>query len=658
MPRLQKARGQRGQISVLMGVMLMTFLLFFAFVINTGMLVSARINIQNAADLAAYAGASVQARQLTHISYLNYEMRRYWKKFLFRVYVLGNMSQPSFTKPQSNTVTYVKYLTEQHPITCVVFDPRDNYCQVEITPALEAPPASLGNLDAMTQILRDTILKLDDIKNQKCMALADTNQMVNFFWLFNTDPNLTLLSQMTGGAQVMANKIAPIVTGLGLIPREVILKSRIDTLASYVNFLPQSKVNLERARSLPQTMGDPSKVERTVQAFYSAFYSLGESTFPTGSIEMTELIPEKLLKLDPIQTGEFSVFAMGRQLIPVADTKNCVNKRVELNVPDPGVTVGVAKDPSYLTYYAVKLKGKARLLFSPLGDLEFKAYASARPFGSRIGPPKDRVSFKHELTNGKLPNASILEGENSLGKGRGFDTVNTMRDLCRALNGCGDGNLSYQNILDAYSAAMAPNPWETDKYNIINDLGNADPFIRNFGNDQYARIWAPILPLNSSPSEMKAQVADAIRNFFLKQSGAITQAKDARATVDAQLQSQLIDQLSNYIQRIDSPAGGEDEESRNIATIRDPYGTINGPYRGQYGPPTFATDRNQVATSWNNIKDGAFEELGRVGYSVKLVSFDSLTRRTVTTSSWNPASFQNSATLDGESEQDVPLLSH
>src|SRR3954447_2975848 len=82
---LSQTKSEKGQISVMIGVMMMTFILFFAFVVNTGMLVNAKINLQNAADLAAYAGAAVQARQLTQISYLNYEMRRQWKKFLFRI---------------------------------------------------------------------------------------------------------------------------------------------------------------------------------------------------------------------------------------------------------------------------------------------------------------------------------------------------------------------------------------------------------------------------------------------------------------------------------------------------------------------------------------------------------------------------------------------
>src|SRR5271170_1985653 len=88
-----------GQASIMIGMIVLTFMLFFAFVVNTGMLVNAKINLQNAADLAAYAGAATQARQLTTISYLNYEMRRQYKKFLFRYYVMGNMAEK--TQPQA-----------------------------------------------------------------------------------------------------------------------------------------------------------------------------------------------------------------------------------------------------------------------------------------------------------------------------------------------------------------------------------------------------------------------------------------------------------------------------------------------------------------------------------------------------------------------------
>ena len=77
------SRNERGQAAIFMALFFSTMILLFAFTTNVGMLVHAKINLQNAADAAAYAGAAVQARQLTAAAYLNWEMRRALKEFLF-----------------------------------------------------------------------------------------------------------------------------------------------------------------------------------------------------------------------------------------------------------------------------------------------------------------------------------------------------------------------------------------------------------------------------------------------------------------------------------------------------------------------------------------------------------------------------------------------
>src|SRR5690349_18971356 len=87
----KRPKKHRGQISVLIVLSLLPLFTLIAFVVNVGMLVHTKISLQNAADLAAYAGAATQARQLTHIAHLNYQMRQAYKKFIFRYYVLGNM---------------------------------------------------------------------------------------------------------------------------------------------------------------------------------------------------------------------------------------------------------------------------------------------------------------------------------------------------------------------------------------------------------------------------------------------------------------------------------------------------------------------------------------------------------------------------------------
>ena len=61
-----------------------------ALVINVGLFVKAKINLQNAVDAAAFSGAAVQARQLSSISYINWEMRNTYKEWMFKYYVLGN----------------------------------------------------------------------------------------------------------------------------------------------------------------------------------------------------------------------------------------------------------------------------------------------------------------------------------------------------------------------------------------------------------------------------------------------------------------------------------------------------------------------------------------------------------------------------------------
>ena len=64
--------------------------LLIAMVVNIGFLVAAKINLQNATDLAAYAGAAQQARYLSEIGKWNYEMRRNYKAMAYDYMIVLN----------------------------------------------------------------------------------------------------------------------------------------------------------------------------------------------------------------------------------------------------------------------------------------------------------------------------------------------------------------------------------------------------------------------------------------------------------------------------------------------------------------------------------------------------------------------------------------
>src|SRR5690606_34954211 len=132
-----------------------------------------------------------------------------------------------------------------------------------------------------------------------------------------------------------------------------------------------------------------------------------------------------------------------------------------------------------LTYYAVRLTARAKVMFSPFGDVQLRAYAAARPFGSRIGPDVDYGDFLRQaqasscsFTNQNyeceefIPNLPVDEGDGT-GTGRGWDRYEVLNAFFDAFNRYVSGRVYSQTAAEeGYRAAMAPNPWEAGKYNI------------------------------------------------------------------------------------------------------------------------------------------------------------------------------------------------
>ena len=87
----QDLKRDKGQLSIFLGIALFIVMAMIAFVVNVGLFVKAKINLQNATDAAAWAGAAVQARQLSNIAYVNYHFRQIFKEWMFKYYILGQI---------------------------------------------------------------------------------------------------------------------------------------------------------------------------------------------------------------------------------------------------------------------------------------------------------------------------------------------------------------------------------------------------------------------------------------------------------------------------------------------------------------------------------------------------------------------------------------
>lgn len=686
----------RGQATIMIALIMVTFLSLFTFSVNVGLLVNAKINLQNAADLAAYAGAATQARLLNHIGFLNYEMRRQYKKFLFRYYVVGTMSQTSFFSDEEEgreTRSWKPGKGDSYgvPTVCVIFNHNDNYCRIKNL--AQVPQVPINPLDAISETLRGQLQAFEQIRQENCAAIQATNELLLGFWLYNADPDLkSLLEELTSTSAAdffpnVVQTIRGLSAGVGLIPRQMLLFNRIKTLEYYVNFPPQRSVNLEKANQL-SSEGDSAARERTLQAFFSAYYTLGEHTFDGSSFQLDELIPggrpdssygeiANLLELTPIRTSFEAWYTRFQDIKPggskAGDAKECQGAPDKFKVRN--IPVGVFKEPKILTYYALRLKAKARLMFWPFQEIPLKAYAAAQPFGSRIGPAIEETNDTKPFTNpaGKdhpacggdcfgTPNLPVTaDDSNSQGWYRPKTELAFYSELAGA-TGSSQGEFNVVTPTDmerAYHAAMVPNPSEVGQYLIPNDVGTSpndqlhlnggDPFMAHFANSSrsYA-LWAPL----RSPDSLTAQstLEDEIRQLI--QSGTFVDAP-------AQLKTALGVAIPRYIsQRLRSAEGGENGETVNIVRITNPLegrpglsDTINLPAE------IFARNVGQIRTSWADVRHGEFKQRGRTGYSVKFVSFKTLRSPRDVTSNGRTI-WTNFPDLDVDAEGDVPNLRH
>lgn len=679
--RPRRRRSERGQASIMIALMMLTFLFFFGFVINTGMLVNAKINLQNAADMAAYAGASVQARQLTQISYLNYEMRRQYKKFLYRYYVLGNMFQEKFPRDTGQSIGQGGR-TKMHwspdgsstfdynvPIVCIAFNANDNFCKVPKLARIVIPQATA--FDAINDALIEALKKIEQVRTNNCAKIGYTNSQLLYQWLWNADPDYRLINDTKYSEEVKESLavIRGVSFGLGLIPKEILLWRRIKTLEEYVNSPALGDMNLDKVNELRDTgNSEPLEAERTIQAFLSAYYTLGNWTFDAGTVRMDELLPERILRLEDLKIT-FDAYAAGLERA-AGDSQDCTFQVVRDGVDSP-LPVAVMKDPSVLTYYALRLKGKAKLMFSPFGDLELKAYAAARPFGSRIGP---RVTENDFIRTGASPNLPKKEGnflnkvpnlkiteEDKTSTGGGWDTREVLGALYQAFNPPGTApgtippNVDSMAVSRAYHVAMAPNPWEGKRYNIPFD-GN-DPFVRQFDGNRVLSFFAPVFPEKKKAS-LQGEVESLVTSL-VGTAGEVQQRNREllKMTLNAYVTRLLTGQGEEPDFRPSTNDGQGAPEGFKIVRIADPVNT-----RPQFGdvrpinfPGLVMNDPKDFKTSWNDVNSEDYTKKGRIGYSVKFVSFDSLQKGEVTN---GQDSSNNPPVIDTDAEGDLPYLKH
>ncbi len=431
---LAPVSGQSGQISIFFSASLVVLITIVAFVINIGLFVKAKINLQNATDSAAFAGAAVQSRQLTTIAYLNWEMRNIYKEWMFKYYVVGNLNVKDVEDPSGATndtisfrlrkttdVLNVKDYNDPYnfPSVCIhLAGSQTNLCKRYSVPGL--PEFGSSNLPGAEEASRAFLNTLIGTKVLDCVDQTRLNMLVNLTWAYNIlaiEGDETIVEQ---GPQIMADKI-------GAWPKAVEVAMRIRNLEFAVNRPAEtsgvcsSKNNSGKVNCGKEIFEIGSQNflgnERLIKAFTSGYRNLGNDieNEMKESFTLTEIPP----KVPELGSGRSASYL----LVPAARAQNYKKQYLDLHLmmvnyatfynafvprstpgggvpisgacdvskvamPVPGYPLGYYKNPDVVTYYAVKGEAEFMGMFNPFGSepVKLTAYAAAKPFGGRIGP--------------------------------------------------------------------------------------------------------------------------------------------------------------------------------------------------------------------------------------------------------------------------------
>ena len=662
--------------------MIVSFLMFFSFALNTGLLINAKISVQTAADAAAYAGAATQARQLNAISYLNYDMRRQFKKFLFRYVYVGSFAGPRFPQTSSgatsgqydfpkldhSTSAAGTMLGIKAPVVCIPItssgSPNDSCTQINVrNTAFDVQSSigsALGSLNAITQAYVDGVIGIGNVQNRICNGQGSVNLFVLMAWLFranvdNTDLTNFLEKVLTQNnlaaaekAQILTN-VGPLVKGLGLYPRNILNLMRINTLKTFINEKPTT-VTQDEVLSLEKSTGADAH-ERTILAFKSALANLNASIFDADKLSMQELQPENMIALEDVHTT-FNVYVQAMEAQAPGATLNpndpvlCNSKIYAFEAKQ--APVGVKRIPiaGKNVTYAVKLRAFVKprgLLFAPgSGSLELDAIAGAKPFGSRIGPASNGPADWIKTISGipSINGASVCASPPcnspfiSIGANSDFFSIDFLTELnARAKNG---GSMpTVQGIVNAQRHAMAPNPEEVGLYNILPPPPEKEsemdfqfiPYSDSVskgdaakGNPQIYRFYAPLYPDSANDTSQKVKTAlDAVF-------GALNPLQNNSYGMSLPtIRDKVNDNLNAYISGpMRSGNQVENAETETFAAIELPMADLEK----SKSKPFWLTESNQVLSSWspehNKISGYEVKFTPRFSYSVKLVAIRDL----------------------------------
>lgn len=503
-------RSEKGQMAIFLVLIFQVLFVLFAMVVNIGLVVHDKINLQNSTDLAAYYAAQRQAELLNQIAHINYQIRQAYKLMTFRLRVPGSAAigipfsalekHPVFSPAdvgQENTAFFDVPPGRRPPAVCVGSTLWYEYAITEGSDTVSlckdlfgfatVPPGGGGGgpLGGLISSLNNLLAKVQDEISLKCKQIGVHNYVLatRFLLAYKLEAikRTAMIDKLTAelakpGQEMNDFRGQSVYTGVKKTLERNLTAPQKETLS----------VVLQNSLSndIPSQCSDTNFVFPKVEIFPVVNYVHMDFA---GSFCDTSIKPSRdMANLPP---------AANFGLVPGSDNSELQQAFGDTNP----ISMGVEKNPWCMPYMRVKASTSPRKIFAPFGaPVELKAEAVAKPFGGRIGPwyfktwiSGNPTSSGAERTDPLLPSRSMAGAP--VGGPPELDIVNyskypgdqqglnskyalaVLHDTWVTLSGSNEAALTPMMAIDHYRHIGSSPEFEADADSLVKTNGSPYP---------------------------------------------------------------------------------------------------------------------------------------------------------------------------------------
>jgi hypothetical protein len=409
-------KNSKGQVALFVALIFQVLFVFFAMIVNVGLLVHHKINLQNSVDLAAYYGAMKQAEMLNAIGHVNYQIRQSFKLLTFRYQQLGSAGTvASGRHPYMMTGSATGVVTREDDSKvlpydtafCIPYAPFDlvnqneSYCKTDQTMVVPLPGVPSFGASNQWSGFQANVIQLATVLQQQaqnyCAKTMGMNwlQLARFIVAYKMDIRnrkkllLGLASELSKneprdiqGDSIKDGVYRTLLKNLTLPNRESLSSNAGGAKFEFVNsFSVGSCGNGGNTNGL---LPPGWLKEMFIFPIYAVFDAVCDSSTTANNIQF---------KPKYFNVGAQPSVSQNVQPQYASQAADLAQLATEMpgNSGNPDqllyrTSAGFEKDPWCVGYVGVSATTIPKIPFSPFGSVTLKATAFAKPFGGRIGP--------------------------------------------------------------------------------------------------------------------------------------------------------------------------------------------------------------------------------------------------------------------------------